>query len=66
MRHIARSLVIGSLAIAATALAGVQTNSGGIAASNAGQTGALDPREAGPPATLTPLGRKLLGLDAWQ
>lgn len=25
----------------------------------------LDPREAGPPATLTPLGRKLLGLDLW-
>ncbi len=26
---------------------------------------ALDPREAGPPADLTPLGRKLLGLDFW-
>ena len=26
---------------------------------------ALDPREAGPPATLTPLGRKLLGIDLW-
>jgi ectoine hydroxylase-related dioxygenase (phytanoyl-CoA dioxygenase family) len=26
---------------------------------------ALDPREAGPPADLTPLGRKLLGLDSW-
>lgn len=25
----------------------------------------LDPREAGPPAALTPLGRKLLGLDLW-
>ena len=27
---------------------------------------ALDPREAGPPAVLTPLGRKLLGLDLWE
>ena len=27
---------------------------------------APDPREAGPPADLTPLGRKLLGLDAWE
>jgi len=26
---------------------------------------ALDPREAGPPAALTPLGRKLLGFDLW-
>lgn len=26
----------------------------------------LDPREAGPPAVLTPLGRRLLGLDAWE
>jgi hypothetical protein len=26
---------------------------------------ALDPREAGPPAVLTPLGRRLLGLDPW-
>ena len=25
-----------------------------------------DPREAGPPADLTALGRKLLGLDAWE
>ena len=25
----------------------------------------LDPREAGPPAVLTPLGRRLLGLDSW-
>ncbi|CAN5779953.1 DUF1479 family protein [soil metagenome] len=27
---------------------------------------AVDPREAGPPAVLTPLGRRLLGLDAWE
>ena len=26
----------------------------------------LDPREIGPPAHLTPLGRKLLGLDSWE
>ena len=26
----------------------------------------LDPRELGPPAHLTPLGRKLLGLDLWE
>jgi Phytanoyl-CoA dioxygenase (PhyH) len=26
----------------------------------------LDPREAGPPAILTPLGRRLLGLDLWE
>ncbi len=47
MRKLARTFVIGSLAVAATALAGVQNNMKGIAgAGNGGQTGTLDPREA--------------------
>ena len=39
MRHLTRSVLIGTLALTATALAGVNLNQGGIGNVNAGQQG---------------------------